>query len=97
MKYTIVSKKQGALHIDGLEAATQMVAWGYDGDKIEENGYVPYQAQSACGALTSFGSFRWEHSKFDDLAEVRKDIETSKLLSKKICKRCEAALLALGY
>lgn len=95
MTYIVISKRQGALHIDGLEAATKPVAWAYDSGKVEEAGFVPYAAQSACAAVTRFGSFRFEHKKSDDLAEIIAYVN-SRRFDKKICKRCDEALQALG-
>lgn len=95
MTYVVISKRQGALHIDGLEAATKPVSWICDEDKINEEGYVPYMAESACAAITRFGSFRFEHKKFEELTALRSYIETARQLHK-ICKRCDKALQALG-
>jgi thymidine kinase len=52
-------------------------------------------AESACAAITRIGSFRFEHKKFEELAELLSYMDTARQLYK-VCKRCEKALQALG-
>ena len=78
VKYLIVSKNEGLLHI--------VRVWE---NKVSSN--PAYAAQLSCSAISRSTTLQnisnYEQKKFDDLADVRAYVKTSKM-----CKQCEATL-----
>ena len=78
VKYLIVSKNEGLTHI--------VRVWE---NKLSSN--PAYAAQLSCSAISRSTSLqdlhKYEQTKFDDLADVRAFVKTSK-----ICKHCEVTL-----
>jgi len=90
--YRIISKGQGALHIDGhIQPKTQMVQWGNDSDEIERRAYVPYAPEKHCGGVTRIAHFCYTWKTFDTIEEAHAYLVAKQGNGYKVCKKCLAA------